>query len=207
MRRWPTEAVAAKSARAARDGVGVHAPQQPGRLGPCLLRGVAGDDVEADAELERPVAGGPRRGRGPLPHPLQPLAGRVGRFSPQQVRVDVGRGDRLGRVGRATEEDRRRLDGGVAGGGGLDPVEVAVEVERGRPESAAQHGEELSRTAVALVLGEVVAEAGQLGGLGADHDVDHQPSTRHGLVGGGHLRGLRRVEEPGRNATRNRSAG
>ena len=72
-----------------------------------------------------------------------------------------------------------------------------VEVERLARPRAAHDLEELAGLLVPGVLVVVDAEAGELGRLGAGHDVDEQPAAGDALVRRRHLRRERRREERG----------
>ncbi len=177
----PRTARRASRAWAARDVRGVEAGQQPSGLRPRLLGRVARDDVQADAEAQ--LAARALRGRADAVELLGDLRGRL---APGEVDVDVAGGDLERGGGGAAEVDRgaRRRVGDARA---LDVDVVAGEVELALP-GAAQHGQELARLGVALVLAEEVAVAPLLGVVAADDDVQEQPPARDPLVGGGHLR-------------------
>ncbi len=93
----------------------------------------------------------------------------------------------LGRRRRTTEVDGRHGVGLLTGGGGHHAVVGSVEVVGIVGPRSAHHLDELGSAFVAFVMGQVITEAGQLGGLGAGDDVHHEPATGHPLVGRGHL--------------------
>ena len=186
----------AKSARAARTASGSMPAIRRAASRPRLLRGVAGDDVEPDAEPQRPVLG-PAGGIGQGTHPLQTLTDHVGGLAPRQVDVDMTGCDAFRRRRRSTEVHLGSGVGCEAGRCALHPVVLAIEVEGLVAPRAVDHLEELAGTLVALVLRAEVTEAGHLDGFRADDDVEQQSSAGHALIGRRHLRRERRVHHPG----------
>ena len=99
-----------------------------------------------------------------------------------------------------------RGSGGGRHGGALDPVVLAVEVERACRSRRPARLQELGGAVVALVVVEPVAEAALLLAAAAGHDVEQQPAA---ATGAGTWRPAGRrasaTRSPGRKATRNRS--
>ena len=124
MRCWPTDSLFLQKLLRRVDEGRVHRVEQSSRLGPRLTLSVAGDHMEAHAEAD-----GPTLCLGLLTDPLDPLPGHLRWFTPQQVHVDIPRGNVLGDARGSTEEhlgDRvRRCQGGST----PDLVVPALEVE------------------------------------------------------------------------------
>ncbi len=163
---------------------GVDRVQQAAGLRPRLLGGVAGDDVQPDAEPQRPSLPG-----GESPHPGDLLRNLGGRLAPGEVRLDVPRRDRARSRRRAAEVQLGHRVGPLGHRGALHLVVRAGEVVRGAAPGPAHDGEELVGARVPLVLRQMVAETALLGALPAGDDVEQQAPAGDPLVGRGHLGG------------------
>ena len=171
----------------------LHDVEEP--VGPVPRRTFGGgqDRSGRDAEPGSAVAGGG-------PHPGEEL-GRLGqRLAPHHERVDLRRQLLDGVVGptAAVDRDRRPVPGRDVRHRPLDPVEVAVVVERrpGRPRLA-EHPDVLGRAAVPVAVVGEVAVAGLVGVAAAADDVHGGPAPAE-LVERGELAGRqRRGHEPG----------
>ncbi len=147
--------------------------------GPGLFLGVAGDDMEADAVVERPAVdcGAGRDG-------LQLRSDVIGVLTPGEVDVGTLRGGLdAGRRGSA-EEDRRNNRGTPRQRSPVDRDVVTVDVHRVRlrPQPVNQVERLVSGT-VALLLGGVVTVGTLFGVLTTDDDVEQQPVSGELLVG------------------------
>ncbi|GDY57808.1 hypothetical protein SVIO_084310 [Streptomyces violaceusniger] len=173
-------------------GLRVEAVEQPARLGPRLLGGVAGDDVQPDAEADRTALFG---GEGADPGDLLGHLG--GRLAPGEVDIGVAGGDLTGGGGGAAEVDLGDRVGEPGQLGALD-VEVFPGVIDGLAvPQVADDAQELAGAGVAGLLVEEVAEGALLLALAAGDHVEHQPPAGLPLVGGGHLGGEGGREEAG----------
>ena len=165
------------------DALGVHAVEEPFGFPPGFGGGVAGDDVQADAESEGAAGVG---GQGA--HSVDPLGDHVRRLAPHEVDVAVGGGDLFSCGGGPAEVDVGCGVERVCGSPLFHLVVASGEVDGCSGEGAAQHGEEFGGAGVALVVVEEVAVGPLFDRVSPGDDVDEQ-SVAGDVLEGPHLLG------------------